>query len=58
MPEPSNQRPETSGLRALLIALVRRLVIGRGNVIRDRAYTNWNTLDVEAIVAEKEREIR
>ena len=39
-----------------MVEWLKRLVVGQGNVIRERAYTNWNTLDVDAIVAEKERE--
>ena len=38
-----------------MVEWLKRLV-NEGNVIRDRSYTNWNTLDVAAIVAEKERE--
>lgn len=41
----------------LMVEWLKRLVVGQGNVIRERAYTNWNTLDVDAIVAEKEREV-
>jgi len=33
-------------------------LVSDGNVIRDRSYTNWNTLDVAAIVAEKQRELQ
>lgn len=40
-----------------MVEWLKRLVVGEGNVIRERSYTNWNTLDVEAIVAEKERQV-
>jgi hypothetical protein len=34
-----------------------KLVVGgEGNVIRERAFTNWNTFDASKILAEKERE--
>lgn len=39
-----------------MVEWLRRLVVGEGNVVRERSYTNWNTLDVSAIIAEKERE--
>jgi hypothetical protein len=29
---------------------------GEGNVIRERAFTNWNTFDASKILEEKERE--
>jgi hypothetical protein len=39
-----------------MVEWLKRLVVGEGNVIRERSYTNWNTLDVDAIIAEKERQ--
>ena len=33
-----------------------KLVVGEGNVIRDRSFTNWNTFDASEVVAQKERE--
>jgi hypothetical protein len=39
-----------------MVEWLKRLVFSEGNAIRDRSYTNWNTLDVDAIIAEKERE--
>jgi RNA recognition motif-containing protein len=39
-----------------MVEWLKRLVFREGNVIRDRSYTNWNTLDVDAIIAEKERQ--
>ena len=32
------------------------VVGGEGNVIRERAFTNWNTFDASKILAEKEKE--
>jgi hypothetical protein len=40
-----------------MVEWLRRLVVGEGNVVRERSYTNWNTLDVSAILAEKDREV-
>jgi hypothetical protein len=40
-----------------MVEWLKRLVIGEGNVVRERSYTNWNTLDVSDIVAEKKREL-
>jgi hypothetical protein len=31
-------------------------VVGKGNVIRERSFTNWNTFDASEVVAEKEKE--
>jgi hypothetical protein len=34
-----------------------KIVVGEeGNVIRERAFTNWNTFDATKVIAEKERE--
>ena len=34
-----------------------KIVVGEeGNVIRERAFTNWNTFDANKVIAEKERE--
>jgi hypothetical protein len=33
-----------------------KLVLGEGNVIRERSLTNWNTFDASKVVEEKERE--
>jgi hypothetical protein len=34
-----------------------KLVVGgEGNVIRERAFTNWNAFDASKILAEKEKE--
>lgn len=41
-----------------LVEWLKKLVIGDGNVVLERSYTNWNKLDVDAIVAEKIREER
>jgi hypothetical protein len=38
-----------------MVEWLKRLVTTEGNVVRDRSYTNWNTLDVSAIIAEKRR---
>lgn len=45
-----------SGNDMAMVEWLKRFV-SDGNVIRERSYTNWNTLDVNAIVAEKEREV-
>ena len=39
-----------------MVDWLKRLVVGDGNVVLERSYTNWNTLDVAAIVAAKKRE--
>ncbi|MEA2417645.1 MAG: hypothetical protein QOI58_4302 [Thermoanaerobaculia bacterium] len=33
-----------------------KIVVGNGNVIRERSLTNWNTFDASEIVAEKAKE--
>jgi hypothetical protein len=33
-----------------------KIVVGEGNVIRERSFTNWNTFDASEVVAAKERE--
>jgi hypothetical protein len=38
-----------------MVEWLKRLVTAEGNAVRDRSYTNWNTLDVSAIIAEKRR---
>lgn len=39
-----------------MVEWLKKLVVGGGNVIRERSYTNWNTFDDKAIVAEKQKE--
>ncbi len=39
-----------------MLKWLQELVIGDGNVIRERSYTNWNTFDERPLVAEKARE--
>jgi hypothetical protein len=34
----------------------KKLVVGEGNVIRERSFTNWNTFDASEVVAAKEKE--
>ena len=33
-----------------------KIVVGEGNVIRERSFTNWNTFDASEVVAAKEKE--
>jgi hypothetical protein len=33
-----------------------KLVVGEGNVIHERSFTNWNTFDASKVVEEKKRE--
>lgn len=33
-----------------------KLVVGQGNVIRERSLTNWNTFDASKVVEEKKKE--
>jgi hypothetical protein len=33
-----------------------KIVVGEGNVIRERSLTNWNTFDASKVVEEKKRE--
>ena len=33
-----------------------KMVVGNGNVIRERSLKNWNTFDASEIVAEKAKE--
>ena len=39
-----------------MVEWLKNLVVGDGNVIRERAYTNWNTFDDSAVVADKIKE--
>ena len=41
-----------------MVEWLKRLVAGEGNVMQERSYTNWNTLDAAAIVAEKIAELQ
>lgn len=41
-----------------MVEWLKRLIAGEGNVMQERSYTDWNTLDVAAIVEAKLREIR
>lgn len=40
----------------MMVEWLKRLVVGEDNVVVERSSTNWNTLDVAAIVAAKKRE--
>ncbi len=33
-----------------------KIVVGEGNVIRERSLTNWNTFDASKVIEEKKRE--
>jgi hypothetical protein len=44
------------GARTTMVEWLKNLVVGDGNVIRERSYTNWNTFDDSAVVAEKMKE--
>jgi hypothetical protein len=35
---------------------ITKLVVGQGNVIQERSFTNWNTFDASKVVEEKKRE--
>ena len=39
-----------------MVEWLKQLVVGDGNVLRERSYTNWNTFDDAAILAEKVKE--
>jgi len=45
------------GMETEMVEWLKRLVVGEGNVVRERSYTNWNTLDVSSILSEKDREV-
>jgi hypothetical protein len=41
-----------------MVEWLKRLVAGEGNVMQERSYTDWNTLDVASILEAKLRETR
>jgi hypothetical protein len=39
-----------------MVEWLKQLVIGDGNVVGERSYTNWNKLDTAEIIAEKTKQ--